>query len=277
MGVTNGTTATSTRGPRREKLTDHRSRGRYVHAQADEARQARRQTLLVRSRGHARQCADIDGSHITTLVDTSHGDPRPGPDATKWCVGVAYRSRAGPHLLDAKRTKEGRTRPPLAVESSKSRRVKSAAQRTDVELLFAGLPEPIDLQLDLKPDNVWTDHGAPSARQHREPHRWMRITTRGRPRRYWFSTCTKPLVSRWTSKATKYFSPTWVAQSIPPISTARSSTCYWQPRATSLASHTQRFRNKAQRVTGTFWQLRPVVSGAGNVGSNFQATQFRRI
>jgi hypothetical protein len=33
--------------------------------------------------------ANLDGSNIETLVDTSHGDPRPGPDATKWCVGVA--------------------------------------------------------------------------------------------------------------------------------------------------------------------------------------------
>jgi len=33
--------------------------------------------------------ANLDGSHIETIVDTSQGDPRPGPDATKWCVGVA--------------------------------------------------------------------------------------------------------------------------------------------------------------------------------------------
>src|SRR5262245_23235548 len=33
--------------------------------------------------------ANVDGSNIETLVDTSRGDPRPGPDQTKWCVGVA--------------------------------------------------------------------------------------------------------------------------------------------------------------------------------------------
>ena len=33
--------------------------------------------------------ANLDGSNIETLVDTSPGDPRPGPDATRWCVGVA--------------------------------------------------------------------------------------------------------------------------------------------------------------------------------------------
>jgi hypothetical protein len=33
--------------------------------------------------------AHLDGSNIETLVDTREGDPRPGQDATKWCVGVA--------------------------------------------------------------------------------------------------------------------------------------------------------------------------------------------
>src|ERR1700675_3022337 len=32
--------------------------------------------------------ANLDGSNIETLVDTSKGDPRPGTDATKWCVGI---------------------------------------------------------------------------------------------------------------------------------------------------------------------------------------------
>src|SRR5438034_6564910 len=32
--------------------------------------------------------ANLDGSNVETLVDTSRGDPRPGPDTTKWCVGV---------------------------------------------------------------------------------------------------------------------------------------------------------------------------------------------
>src|SRR5258707_2381144 len=33
--------------------------------------------------------ANLDGSKVETLVDTSQGDPRPGPDAKKWCVGIA--------------------------------------------------------------------------------------------------------------------------------------------------------------------------------------------
>src|SRR5439155_20436876 len=32
--------------------------------------------------------ANLDSSNIETLVDTSKGDPRPGTDQTKWCVGI---------------------------------------------------------------------------------------------------------------------------------------------------------------------------------------------
>ena len=38
---------------------------------------------------------NLDGSAIETLVDSSKGDPRPGPDAKKWCVGVALDTDLG--------------------------------------------------------------------------------------------------------------------------------------------------------------------------------------
>src|SRR5579864_5759853 len=33
--------------------------------------------------------ANLDGSQVETLVDTSEGDPRPGKIIKKWCVGIA--------------------------------------------------------------------------------------------------------------------------------------------------------------------------------------------
>jgi DNA-binding beta-propeller fold protein YncE len=39
--------------------------------------------------------ANLDGSNIETLVDTSKGDPRPGQDTTKWCVGIAIDVKGG--------------------------------------------------------------------------------------------------------------------------------------------------------------------------------------
>src|SRR6202011_1099192 len=39
--------------------------------------------------------ANLDGSDAETLVDASQGDPRPGRDATKWCVGIAVDVEGG--------------------------------------------------------------------------------------------------------------------------------------------------------------------------------------
>ena len=39
--------------------------------------------------------SNLDGSQMETLVDTSDGDPRPGPNARKWCVGIAVHADGG--------------------------------------------------------------------------------------------------------------------------------------------------------------------------------------
>jgi hypothetical protein len=39
--------------------------------------------------------ANLDGSEIETLVDTSLGESRPGADARKWCVGMAVDADGG--------------------------------------------------------------------------------------------------------------------------------------------------------------------------------------
>ena len=105
--------------------------------------------------------ANLDGSNIETLVDTSKGDPQPGTDQTKWCVGITvdpgrgqiYWTQKGPD--DA--GKGGLFRAGIDIPKSKT-----AANRTDIELLFDGLPEPIDLELDLKNRFIyWTDRGDP--------------------------------------------------------------------------------------------------------------------
>ena len=48
---------------------------------------------------------NLDGSEIETLVDTSKGDPRPGADAEKWCVGIALDARPRPNVLGAERAR----------------------------------------------------------------------------------------------------------------------------------------------------------------------------
>ncbi|MBV8860202.1 MAG: hypothetical protein JOZ02_24960 [Acidobacteria bacterium] len=105
--------------------------------------------------------ANLDGSGIETLVDTSEGDARPGRDATKWCVGIAVDHQGGKFYWTQKgadNAGEGRIfRASLELPEGES-----PATRTDVELLFDRLPEPIDLELDLDRRMLyWTDRGNP--------------------------------------------------------------------------------------------------------------------
>jgi hypothetical protein len=105
--------------------------------------------------------ANLDGSEIETLVDTSKGDARPGTDLTKWCVGITvdpdqgqiYWTQKGPD--DAGKGRLFRAN----IDIPKG---ETPANRADIELLFDGLPEPIDLDLDLKNRFLyWTDRGDP--------------------------------------------------------------------------------------------------------------------
>jgi sugar lactone lactonase YvrE len=105
--------------------------------------------------------ANLDGSEIETLVDTSKGDARPGTDLTKWCVGITvdpdrgqiYWTQKGPD--DAGKGRIFRAK----IDIPKG---ETPADRTDIEVLFDGLPEPIDLEIDLKNRFIyWTDRGDP--------------------------------------------------------------------------------------------------------------------
>jgi DNA-binding beta-propeller fold protein YncE len=105
--------------------------------------------------------ANLDGSNIETVADTSQGDPRPGPDASKWCVGVAvdpdgakvYWTQKGPDNAGTGRL----CRAGIDVPAGQT-----ASNRTDVEVLYDALPEPIDLDLDLNNRVMyWTDRGDP--------------------------------------------------------------------------------------------------------------------
>jgi DNA-binding beta-propeller fold protein YncE len=105
--------------------------------------------------------ANLDGSKIETLLDTSDGDSRPGKDIKKWCVGIALDVEGGKLYWTQKGSDnagEGRIfRANLEIPTGQS-----AANRKDIELLYQGLPEPIDLELDLANRTIyWTDRGDP--------------------------------------------------------------------------------------------------------------------
>jgi len=105
--------------------------------------------------------ANLDGSNIETLVDTSDGGPRPGPDATKWCVGIAVDVERGKFYWTQKggdNAEQGRI---LRASIDKSW-LETPAERQDIELLYEALPEPIDLDIDPRTRMLyWTDRGDP--------------------------------------------------------------------------------------------------------------------
>ncbi|MEA2914003.1 MAG: hypothetical protein QOJ15_6084 [Bradyrhizobium sp.] len=104
--------------------------------------------------------SNLDGSQIETLVEAGRGDAD-RRDQTRWCVGITidpkrgqiYWTQKGPDNAGLGRIFRANVDIPKG---------ETAANRTDIEVLFDDLPEPIDLELDLENRVLyWTDRGDP--------------------------------------------------------------------------------------------------------------------
>jgi DNA-binding beta-propeller fold protein YncE len=103
---------------------------------------------------------ELDGSHVETLVQTGQDDAD-RRDETRWCVGVTV-DHVGGHLYW---TQKG----PSDAGLGKILRAgidvpggESAVRRSDVEVVFKDLPEPIDLEIEPTTRTLyWTDRGDP--------------------------------------------------------------------------------------------------------------------
>jgi hypothetical protein len=105
--------------------------------------------------------ANLDGSQIETLVDTSQGDARPGPDQKKWCVGITVDNKRG-QIYWTQKGPDNAGQGKLCRAGIEIPKGENAANRSDIEVFFGGLPEPIDLELDLENRVLyWTDRGDP--------------------------------------------------------------------------------------------------------------------
>ena len=104
--------------------------------------------------------SNLDGSDIETLVETGHGEAD-RLDARNWCVGIALDLENGKLYWTQKgNEKAGQGR--IFRASLEIPKGQTPANRKDIELLFDGLPEPIDLELDLSNRTMyWTDRGDP--------------------------------------------------------------------------------------------------------------------
>jgi DNA-binding beta-propeller fold protein YncE len=101
-----------------------------------------------------------DGSQLETLIQSGRGEAD-SRDQTKWCVGLAidpkhdkiYWTQKGPD--NAGRGSIFRAN--LEIPAGET-----PTNRSDIELFYGGLPEPIDLELDHKNRVMyWTDRGDP--------------------------------------------------------------------------------------------------------------------
>src|ERR1700675_3127717 len=104
--------------------------------------------------------ANLDGSQVETLVETGRGDAD-RRDQTRWCVGITIDPKFGKIYWTQKGpTKGGLGR--LCRANIDIPKGQNPANRSDIELLFDQLPEPIDLELDLENRVLyWTDRGDP--------------------------------------------------------------------------------------------------------------------
>ncbi len=104
--------------------------------------------------------AQLDGSRVETLVETGRG-ANDRCDQTRWCVGITV----DPKLRKLYWTQKGPANAGLGRIFRANIDIPAGASptiRSDVEVLFDHLPEPIDLELDLaKRVLYWTDRGDP--------------------------------------------------------------------------------------------------------------------
>lgn len=103
---------------------------------------------------------NLDGSQVETLIEAGRGDAD-RRDQTRWPVGLAidpkfrhiYWTQKGPDNAGLGRIYRANVEIPAG---------QTVATRSDIEIFFDGLPEPIDLELDHKNRVLyWTDRGDP--------------------------------------------------------------------------------------------------------------------
>ncbi|WP_334537812.1 3-hydroxyacyl-CoA dehydrogenase [Bradyrhizobium sp. AZCC 2230] len=103
---------------------------------------------------------NLDGSRLETLIEAGRGEAD-SKDQTRWCVGLAidpkfgriYWTQKGPDNAGLGRIFRANVEIPAG---------QTAATRSDIEIFYDGLPEPIDLEIDHKNRVLyWTDRGDP--------------------------------------------------------------------------------------------------------------------
>src|SRR5712672_1797048 len=89
---------------------------------------------------------NLDGSKLETLIETGRGEVD-SRDATRWCVGLTIDPKFG-HLYWSQKGPDNAGLGRISRANLDIPAGKTAANRSDIEIFYDGLPEPIDIELD---------------------------------------------------------------------------------------------------------------------------------
>ncbi|MDH2385506.1 3-hydroxyacyl-CoA dehydrogenase [Bradyrhizobium sp. CER78] len=104
--------------------------------------------------------ANLDGSKLETLIESGHGDAD-RRDQTRWCVGLAIDPKRN-RIYWTQKGPDNAGRGRIFCANLEIPKGETPVNRTDIEVFFDRLPEPIDLELDVRNRVLyWTDRGDP--------------------------------------------------------------------------------------------------------------------
>jgi len=102
--------------------------------------------------------SNMDGSGVEALVTTGSG-ATDRMDASRWCVGIAL-DTAGGWMYWTQKGGDNAGVGTIRRAHIQMPAGQTSTNRTDIEILFSGLPEPIDIDLDLESGIIyWADRG----------------------------------------------------------------------------------------------------------------------
>src|SRR5882757_5546501 len=94
--------------------------------------------------------SNLDGSQLETLIEAGRGEAD-SRDQTRWCVGLTIDPKFG-HIYWTQKGPDNAGLGRLFRANIEIPAGQTAATRSDIEIFYDGLPEPIDLELDV-PNN----------------------------------------------------------------------------------------------------------------------------
>src|SRR6202021_644685 len=101
---------------------------------------------------------NLDGSKLETLIESGRGEAD-SRDPTRWCVGLTIDPKFG-HIYWTQKGPDNAGLGRLFRANVEIPTGQTAATRSDIEIFFDHLPEPIDIELDHKNRVLyWTDPG----------------------------------------------------------------------------------------------------------------------